>query len=54
MRINTDQSIKLGQRLYARYGSWEAVRQASKMRDGAYIVPAEPDQRDARARIAAE
>jgi hypothetical protein len=39
MRINTDHSIRLGEQLYDRFGSWEKLRQASRYEDGVYIVP---------------
>ena len=41
MRINTAASIKLGERIHRRFGSWEAARNAARIRDGAYILPPE-------------
>lgn len=40
MRVNTERSIKLGERIHGRFGSWEAARKAARLRDGAYVVPA--------------
>jgi hypothetical protein len=41
MRINTEESIKLGEMLHERFGSWEAVRRAAELKDGVYVVPAD-------------
>lgn len=41
MRVNTVESIELGQKIHDRFGSWEAARAAAQVRDdGAYVVPA--------------
>lgn len=42
MRVNTVRSLELGRKIYERYGSWEAVRKAARLRDGVYELPAEP------------
>ena len=43
MRVNTEESIKLGERIHGRFGSWEAARKAARLRDGVYVVPAGDD-----------
>lgn len=43
MRVNTEESIKLGERIHGRFGSWEAARKAARLRDGVYVVPAADD-----------
>ncbi len=43
MRVNTARSLELGRRIYERYGSWEAVFKAARLRDGIYEVPAEAE-----------
>ena len=40
MRVNTEQSIKLGERIYEEYGSWEKAIKAAQLRDGVYVLPA--------------
>jgi hypothetical protein len=48
MRVNTEQSIKLGERIYEEYGSWENARKAARLQNGVYVLPARPkdDQQD--------
>jgi hypothetical protein len=40
MRVNTEQSIKLGERIYEEFGSWEKARKAARLQDGVYVLPA--------------
>lgn len=53
MRVNTDESIKLGERIHGRFGSWEAARKASRLRDGVYLVPAESEKQERKRQTAA-
>lgn len=46
MRVNTEESIRLGERIYRRFGSWEAAREASRLHDGVYLVPAADHRQD--------
>jgi hypothetical protein len=41
MRGNTAESIKLGDRIHGRSGSWEAARKASRLCDRVYVIPAD-------------
>jgi hypothetical protein len=43
MRLNTTKSMKLARRVKGRYGTWHAVRQASRREDGVYVVEARRD-----------
>lgn len=49
MRINTDKSIKLGERIYDKFGSWDAVRKAADVKDGAYVVRPDGPHREKKA-----
>lgn len=40
MRVNTDRSIRLAEKVHAHFGSWAKVREASRIEDGAYVVDA--------------
>lgn len=38
MRVNTTKSMRLARRVKGRFGTWQAVRQASRVENGVYIV----------------
>ena len=38
MRLNTAKSMRLARRVKGRFGTWAAVRQASRVEDGIYVV----------------
>jgi hypothetical protein len=38
MRVNTNQSIKTANSVYARFGSWRAAKESSSFEGGKYIV----------------
>ena len=38
MRVNTTKSMRLAQRVKGRFGTWQAVRQASHVENGVYVV----------------
>lgn len=38
MRLNTVKSIKLARRVKGRYGTWQAVREASSVQNGVFVV----------------
>lgn len=40
MRVNTSNSMRLARRVKRRYGTWQAVRQASRVENGIYVVSA--------------
>lgn len=40
MRVNTSTSMRLARRVKGRYGTWQAVRQASRVENGVYVVSA--------------
>ncbi len=40
MRVNTSTSMRLARRIKRRYGTWQAVRQASHVENGIYVVGA--------------
>lgn len=40
MRVNTSTSMRLARRVKSRYGTWQAVRQASRVENGVYVVSA--------------
>ena len=44
MRLNTTRSMELARRVKGRFGTWQAVRQASRVEDGVYVL--EPRDRD--------
>lgn len=46
MRVNTEESTKLGERIHGRFGSWEAARRASRLRNGVYLVPADDNKQE--------
>lgn len=53
MRVNTEESVKLGERIHGRFGSWEAARKASRLRNGVYLVPADDDKQEQKRQTAA-
>ena len=53
MRVNTKESIKLGERIHGRFGSWEAARKASRLMDGVYLVPAIAEKQELKRQTAA-
>ena len=46
MRLNTRKSMKLARRVKRRYGTWQAVREASRVQNGVFIVEAQPKQQE--------
>lgn len=38
MRVNTTKSMRLARRVKRQYGTWQAVRLASRVEDGVYVV----------------
>ena len=53
MKINSERSIRWGKAAHARYGSWSAVRRASRYEDGTYVLPEHvPDPEQERAQPA--
>lgn len=38
MRVNTTKSMRLARRVKGRFGTWQAVRQASRVENGVYVV----------------
>lgn len=40
MRLNTIKSMKLARRVKGRYGTWQAVREASSVQNGVFVVEA--------------
>ena len=38
MRINSSESIALGERIHNQYGSWQKARQAANLQDGVYVL----------------
>lgn len=38
MRVNTAKSIRLARQVKGRFGTWAAVRQASRVENGVYVV----------------
>lgn len=40
MRVNTTKSLRLARRVKGRFGTWQAVRQASRVENGVYVVGA--------------
>ena len=53
MRVNTEESINLGERIHGRFGSWEAARKASRLRNGVYLVPVDDDKQEQKRQTAA-
>lgn len=43
MRINTEESIKTAKIVHARFGSWQAARDAAEYKDGKFIVRSAPN-----------
>lgn len=46
MRLNTTKSMKLARRVKGKFGSWQAVRDASRREDGIYVVQPKKDPSD--------
>lgn len=38
MRVNTTRSLRLARQVKGRFGTWAAVRQASRVENGVYVV----------------
>lgn len=38
MRVNTAKSMQLARRVKGRFGTWQAVREASRVENGVYVV----------------
>jgi hypothetical protein len=47
MRLNTQKSINAATTVYNRFGSWEAVRGASELRSGVYVITRQPAKSNA-------
>ena len=47
MRLNTKKSMLLARRVKGRYGTWQAVRDASQVRDGVFVVEGKRKQPEA-------
>ena len=43
MRVNTVESIKLGESIYNEFGSWQKARSAATLRGGVYVLPPKED-----------
>ncbi|HEX2017974.1 MAG TPA: hypothetical protein VGO17_03460 [Aurantimonas sp.] len=47
MRVNTTRSLRLARQVKGRFGTWAAVRQASRVENGVYVVdPSAAGNRD--------
>ena len=46
MRLNTTRSMKLARRVKKEFGTWEAVRAASRREDGVYVVQSKKKEAD--------
>jgi len=46
MRVNTSTSMRLARRVKNRFGTWQAVRQASRIENGVYVVRSAGAERD--------
>ena len=44
MRVNTPESLATARRVYARFGSWQKVREASRLVDGVYLIERTPEE----------
>lgn len=44
MRVNSAESLATARRVYARYGSWQKVREASRLVDGVYVIERSPEE----------
>lgn len=42
MRVNTTKSLRLASRVKRRYGSWHAVKAASRLENGIYVIEQPP------------
>jgi hypothetical protein len=43
MRVNTVESIKLGESIYKKFGSWQNARRAATLRGGVYVLPSKDE-----------
>lgn len=43
MRVNSPESLATASRVFARYGSWQKVREASRLVDGVYVIERTPE-----------
>lgn len=50
MRVNTTKSLKLASRIKQRYGSWQAVKAASRLENGIYVLEVLPSSGTAHTR----
>ncbi|NIJ67244.1 MULTISPECIES: hypothetical protein [unclassified Sphingomonas] len=49
MRVNTAKSMRLARQVKGRFGTWAAVRQASRVENGVYVVdPSAGGDRDSK------
>lgn len=46
MRVNTTRSMQLARRVKGRFGTWQAVREASRVENGVYVVDGAAPERD--------
>lgn len=46
MRLNTSKSMRLARRVKGRYGTWQAVREASRVQNGVFVIEAQPKQQE--------
>ena len=46
MRVNTARSMQLARRVKGRFGTWQAVREASRVENGVYVVDGAAPDRD--------
>ncbi|WP_233420119.1 hypothetical protein [Sphingomonas paucimobilis] len=44
--MNTSTSMRLARRVKNRFGTWQAVRQASRIENGVYVVRSAGTERD--------
>jgi hypothetical protein len=48
MRLNTTKSMMLARRVKGRFGTWQAVREASDVQNGVFVVEARTKREDAK------
>lgn len=46
MRVNTDKALETAKAVFDRFGSWQAVREASVYKDGKYVISMESGGRE--------
>jgi len=44
MRLNTTKSMKLARRVKREFGTWQAVREASRRENGVYVIEGKREQ----------